>query len=112
MAEENKEEKRTYTQNLMDINSKLGKLETIAGYQENHLQNIDSHLETQNNRIGRNENRLTALETTQKAGCVSRDHKIMGRLWDTGKSYGGSILIIGAVIAITYYVGCAFGWWG
>ena len=62
MAEKNGE-KRSYTQNLTEINMKLGKLETIAGYQENHMKNIDSHLEVQNNRIGKTEVQ-TAKNTT------------------------------------------------
>lgn len=59
MVEENTEgkteEKRTYTQ-------VLASLETHIIYINNHLKNIDSHQEAQNNRIGRNEIR-TAKNT-------------------------------------------------
>lgn len=54
--------KKSYTQNLTEINVKLGKLETIAGYQENHMSNMDGHLNRLNERTAANEVGNTRVE--------------------------------------------------
>lgn len=48
-------EKHTYTQNLAEIKLELRELKTISSYQENHLGNIDSHLDKLNDRTKANE---------------------------------------------------------
>lgn len=59
MVIENTEEKRTYTQNLAEI-------KTILSYQENHLGNIDSHLDKLNDRTNSNEIKAEKNATNTK----------------------------------------------
>ena len=45
-------DKRTYTNVLIEIEGRLSSIETITQYQENHLGNIDKHLNKLNERTG------------------------------------------------------------
>jgi hypothetical protein len=54
---------KSYTENLVEIHQKLSSLETISTYQENHLSNIDQHLNKLNERTIKNE-RQTAKNTS------------------------------------------------
>lgn len=47
--------KKSYTQVLIEVESRLSSLETLSQYQENHLRSIDQHLEKLNTRTGDNE---------------------------------------------------------
>ena len=52
-------DKKSYTENLVEIHQKLSALETISNYQENHLSNIDQHLNKLNERTDKNEQQTT-----------------------------------------------------
>ena len=61
-------DKRTYTNVLIEIEGRLRSIETINTYQENHLANIDKHLNKLNERTGdcevataKNKTRIGAL---------------------------------------------------
>lgn len=63
-------EKKSYTQVLIEVKEELSELKTITSYQENHLRNIDQHLNTQNERISANE-KATA-KNTDRIGIILR----------------------------------------
>ena len=46
---------KSYTETVVEIHQKLSSLETISQYQENHLSNIDQHLNKLNERTDKNE---------------------------------------------------------
>ena len=50
--------KKSYTEVLIEIESRLSSLTTISSYQENHLGNIDGHLNTLNERTDKNEKQI------------------------------------------------------
>ena len=61
-------DKRTYTNVLIEIEGRLRSIETINTYQENHLANIDKHLNKLNERTSdcevsaaKNKTRIGAL---------------------------------------------------
>jgi len=62
--------KKSYTENLIDIKTELIELKTISTYQENHLRNIDNHLNTLNERTDKNEKQIS--RNTDRIGIIIR----------------------------------------
>lgn len=98
MAEKN--EKKTYTRALIEVMSELGELKagisevkTISGYQENHLGNIDKHLNKLNERVG-----ISEVQTAVNKSGISRIYKIGGGI------FLGLLTIIGIIVAIAFGV--------
>ena len=109
MAE--KQKPRRYTEVVQSIESTLGYLredvvilKTENSYTNNHLSNIDGHLEKQNTSIDKHGNRLTALETTaQKPVNLSKRQAM---------SLGSSLILVGGiVVGIINGIGKYYGVW-
>ena len=62
--------KKSYTDVLIDIEVKLSTLATISTFQENHLKNIDQHLNTLNERTSKNE---TAIAENRANTFANKD---------------------------------------
>lgn len=75
--------KKTYTSVLIEIEGRLSSIETTTKHQENHLGNIDQHLNRLNERTGDCE-----VQTAKNSTRISLVYKI-----------GGSILGIMAILA-------------
>lgn len=54
-------EKKSYTDVLIEINSRLSSIETTTQYQETHLRNINGQLEKQNARIHKNARAISKI---------------------------------------------------
>ena len=90
-------EKRKYTDVVIA-------LETQMVYTNNHLQNIDAHLQRQNDKLESHGNRLTVLETSAtKPVNLSKKQAV---------SLGSSMIVVGGFIAgVVQALGQLFGAW-
>ncbi|GAG58970.1 unnamed protein product, partial [marine sediment metagenome] len=80
----------TYTNVLIEIEGRLGRIETRGEYQDNHLANIDQHLNKLNERTGDCEV-ATAKNTT----------RIHIAYWASGTLFsGGGIALILWIIGV------------
>ena len=78
-------ERQSYTEVLTDIKVELSSLRTISEYQENHLGNIDSHLNLLNERTGK-----TERGTDRNSDRISIIWKVGG--WVGGSIFGGGVI--------------------
>lgn len=101
-----------YTKNLVEIHQKLSSLETISQYQENHLSNIDKHLNKLNERTEKTETRITVLETERKMENPVNNPSTLTSLLNKGKTPGIVIGITGIIFSSIYALGQVLGWWG
>ena len=62
--------RKSYTENLIEIKTELIELKTISIFQENHLKNIDQHLNTLNERTSKNE---TAIAENRANTFANKD---------------------------------------
>lgn len=63
-------EKKSYTDVLVGVLTELSELKTISSYQENHLGNIDQHLNTLNERTAKSEHKIS--QTADRVGIIIR----------------------------------------
>ena len=85
--------KKSYTEILIEINSRLSALDTHIPHINNHLFNIDQHLNKLNERTNTNEKNIALNKAS-----LSRLYKIGGGL------LGTAILITGIVFGILQVV--------
>lgn len=103
-------ERKNYTENLIKVYSKLSSLETISQYQENHLSNIDQHLNKLNDRTNKNENDIAALKAWRDVADPTKNPSLMRKVLKNGINYGGKATLIAAICTGLYYILLALGW--
>lgn len=82
--------KKSYTENLIEIMTELSELKTINIYQENHLKNIDQHLNGLNDRTNKSE-----VKIARNSEGISRLYWIIGGLC--------SVIAVGTPIVLAIF---------